>query len=304
MKKSKILVPAVALLGLSIAGATTGTVAWFSANTTVTATGMTIYSTTPSSLVISKTHPVGTLTAIDFSAQSGDAADGQAKVDASELAPATHQTAAMSPIGADNQPSTSSTGLVYVTNGDDVDPHTGFAKVDTDEDGTTTTRTLNYAEANNSGNKFYVDYECYLASAGEPIGGAGYTKKLHVTLKADADSYDYTVKAASIDFYCYKVGDTNDGEFSLNNYKGTLNVAQVKPDNTGAEWKDLVLFTPTEDEQIPANNDNASSGIHILMRVYFDGNLTNTANTNQKYVLTDHINTDHVTLTTTFRLAD
>ena len=41
MKKSKILVPAVALLALSTAAATTGTVAWFTTNTTVTANYLT-----------------------------------------------------------------------------------------------------------------------------------------------------------------------------------------------------------------------------------------------------------------------
>ncbi len=41
MKKSKIFVPAVALLALSTAAATTGTVAWFTTNTTVTANYLT-----------------------------------------------------------------------------------------------------------------------------------------------------------------------------------------------------------------------------------------------------------------------
>ena len=41
MKKSKILVPAVALLALSTAAATTGTVAWFTTNRQVTANGLT-----------------------------------------------------------------------------------------------------------------------------------------------------------------------------------------------------------------------------------------------------------------------
>lgn len=53
MKKSKILVPAVALLALSTAAATTGTVAWFSANTTVSGSGMQVQCVTAKDLVIS-----------------------------------------------------------------------------------------------------------------------------------------------------------------------------------------------------------------------------------------------------------
>ena len=55
MKKSKILVPAVALLALGMAASVTGTVAWFSANNVVNATGMAFKSVTPSSLAIGKT---------------------------------------------------------------------------------------------------------------------------------------------------------------------------------------------------------------------------------------------------------
>ena len=43
MKKSKILVPAVALLALSTAAATTGTVAWFTTNNSVSAAQMTAH---------------------------------------------------------------------------------------------------------------------------------------------------------------------------------------------------------------------------------------------------------------------
>ena len=42
MKKTKIIVPALGLLLLSTAASVTGTVAWFAANTTVTATGMSV----------------------------------------------------------------------------------------------------------------------------------------------------------------------------------------------------------------------------------------------------------------------
>ncbi|NLE04905.1 MAG: hypothetical protein GX638_08900, partial [Crenarchaeota archaeon] len=40
MKKTKLIIPAIGMLLLSTAASITGTVAWFSMNTTVTATGM------------------------------------------------------------------------------------------------------------------------------------------------------------------------------------------------------------------------------------------------------------------------
>lgn len=67
MKKSKILVPAVALLALSTAAATTGTVAWFSANTVVAGSGMQVQCITAKDLVISNaqagTYGVAAVTA-------------------------------------------------------------------------------------------------------------------------------------------------------------------------------------------------------------------------------------------------
>ena len=64
MKKTKILVPAVAVLALSMAAAVTGTVAWFSSNTKVTASGMTISATTSKSLMISLTSSTGWTNAV------------------------------------------------------------------------------------------------------------------------------------------------------------------------------------------------------------------------------------------------
>ena len=52
MKKSKILVPAVALLALGVAASATGTVAWFAANTQVGAGGMSVNATVSKNLVI------------------------------------------------------------------------------------------------------------------------------------------------------------------------------------------------------------------------------------------------------------
>ena len=52
MKKTKIIVPALGMLLLSTAASVTGTVAWFSANSQVTATGMTVSAKSDSKLLV------------------------------------------------------------------------------------------------------------------------------------------------------------------------------------------------------------------------------------------------------------
>lgn len=60
MKKSKIIIPALALLAMSSAATVTGTVAWFSMNSTVNATGMQIACSAPTSLLISTVSATST----------------------------------------------------------------------------------------------------------------------------------------------------------------------------------------------------------------------------------------------------
>lgn len=56
MKKTKIVVPALAVLLLSTAASVSGTVAWFSMNTSINVTGMTVTTKVSSSLQISATN--------------------------------------------------------------------------------------------------------------------------------------------------------------------------------------------------------------------------------------------------------
>ena len=56
MKKTKIVVPALAVLLLSTAASVTGTVAWFSMNNSVTVTGMTVTTKVSSNLQIAETN--------------------------------------------------------------------------------------------------------------------------------------------------------------------------------------------------------------------------------------------------------
>lgn len=59
MKKSKVLVPALGILCLGMAAAVTGTVAWYSSNTRVSAIGMNVKAATSKNLVISTNNTLG-----------------------------------------------------------------------------------------------------------------------------------------------------------------------------------------------------------------------------------------------------
>ena len=75
MKKTKVIIPALGLLLLSTAASVTGTVAWFAANSSVTATGMNIKAMTDSEfLVISKSSTLANLStvALNSPATSGE----------------------------------------------------------------------------------------------------------------------------------------------------------------------------------------------------------------------------------------
>ena len=73
MKKTKVIIPALGMLLLSTAASVTGTVAWFAASSSVTATGMAITATTDSEfLVINKTSDLSdNLQTVSLAAPSG-----------------------------------------------------------------------------------------------------------------------------------------------------------------------------------------------------------------------------------------
>ncbi len=71
MKKTKIVVPALAVLLLSTAASVSGTVAWFSMNTSVTVTGMSVTTKVSSNLQIAQTNLEANYTDAITQARSG-----------------------------------------------------------------------------------------------------------------------------------------------------------------------------------------------------------------------------------------
>ena len=89
MKKTKVIIPALGLLLLSTAASVTGTVAWFAANTSVTATGMTVTAKSDSTFLLIK---AGTATAAEI--QTAKKISDTASNASAQLLPCAHEVAA------------------------------------------------------------------------------------------------------------------------------------------------------------------------------------------------------------------
>lgn len=273
MKKSKILAPALAILCLSTAASVTGTVAWFAANDVVSATGMTVHSSNPASLVIGPTLETGTgignLITYNF-------------VDAAE---------SLNPCSMWNGEANDAEGdLSVVTNPQDVDPSTGLAAA---------TKTLTYGVADSS---YYKDYVVYLASKGSAIVlGASGALTASVTFGAT----NVTTSAVSIAFFADNHVDSSVTAPQAGSYKGVVNAAGLDIAFNHNGW-DATKTTP--DFSLLAGTDtnhtlDASTGdyaLRVTMRVFVDGALQNSATT--AYVTTNSVNVAPITFSVSFSL--
>ncbi len=302
MKKTKILVPALAVLALGMAASVTGTVAWFAANNVVNANGMQIQSSTPSSLAIGEEivagHGIGDSTVINYAAATNI------------LNPCSHFK------GGEE---TAEGSLWTVVNGNDIDPASGLAMPfvagnglgadalnnNTHAEGSDGYRDIEYTDATSSGHN-YVDYVCYLASVGQAIqiGQNGYLQ-----VKLNWGDPNQTTYATTVDFWVNAGASTT--EDGIGTYMGTLNRAGVLA-SAGQAGAPLASYTPTttagEDvtyvtlmsptQTIPVNTGNAA--VKVTMRVYLDGALLQ--NNAKTYVTTNDVSTDGISIAAVFTL--
>ena len=284
MKKTKVIIPALGILLLSTAASVTGTVAWFSANSTVTATGMKVNAKAESALVIGHALPVGTETTYNFNEQSP-----------ATLVPATHKASVTGDVTF-----ASETGLQYNSNPANIDAATGYGA-----DGAGVSL-ADVAVANVG--TYSVDYFVYIASAGKAKTLAD-GEKLTARLGVDSTTYTNlgqtaydTLNALSVDFYVC----TSD---AAGTFAGTLNLKQGNLSNSSYESSTPISLMTSG--TIPVNNQS-SSFLKIVMRVYFDGNLQKTAQVGQPgddnyapaqaYVYSDIINTSDIQFSAKFMI--
>ena len=234
MKKTKVIIPALGILLLSTAASVTGTVAWFSSNASVSATGMSVKARTDEALVIGLSHEVGSLITVDLSAQNEDVS----------LIPVTYAT------------KESVSGYYYCANGPEIDPSTGFGKDDAAVE-------LAKAPGANNGKDiddearldYYKEFVVYLAAAGQAIEGA----KLNATVEFGTATL--TQKAATIDFSVLPVASTD---------VVVANQA-ISHDKTLNASQDTNQITLATNQAFPLNT--TSTSVPVLMRLYIDGAL-------------------------------
>ena len=255
-RMKKIMAGAIAMMTLSTAATVTGTVAWFAANKTVYANGMSVKAEAPSSLVISDTTTfVPATTLVTFN-------------DTYTLKPATLWSNGMQ----DNTQGHAAlaepnTHLVQVANGEAVDPQTGLAKITDDTTNPVTRANLYYAAVETSGQAsssaagFYKDYDLYLAAEGSDDFVSGTLK---ISVEAPASISEKALEATSIAV--------------VYNNAVVGNPIRV---NTGVD-KQTITALDSNTNKVPSGVIKPSAVINnamkITLRVYIDGAYEDNAN--------------------------
>ena len=275
MKKSKIIIPALAMLVMSTAATVSGTVAWFSMNKIVTAEGMKITAQGDGSIVITKyvnnanvgyglpKHTDRT-SGVDF---------GESNATAHAFYPSTHDI-------------TRATGLKYVTNGDKINPETGTAI-------NGTSNLLSFDVAN--GDTFFYDYNVYIAGNGQAFEDETLTiSLLDVTDWTDSAAHPNhnalpnVMKAVSIDFYGAAFSSDHPvAEINSTNWIGTLNLAGEHNLTEKTKEAQTSISKVVTIPQAVTNAGKGTAGFSVRMRAFFDGALIDNAGAQAYTVLDD-----------------
>ncbi len=242
MKKTRKLIPAIAMLLTSTVMMSTASFAWFSINKTVEVTGMNVTASAQGSLVINSAYGsgLGMNRNVSFT---------------------TSNDVTLSPITYNFTPDTTDDAdaktYVYCNNASLVDPNTGLAM---------SGETLTYA-AVTAASGYYVDYVVYLSAAGQEIQNA----TISATLVFDSTNMPTLNQRATT--VAFTVGDAVSAEVSTpyavaTAPTGTINASTI----TGTTY--TVSANIATGKTIPLYNaTTGNTSIPVLMRVYFDGAL-------------------------------
>ena len=282
MKASKKIVGATAALVAAVALSAGSTFAWFSSNSTVTASGMLLEVKTPNelSLVInnSKTWGSSLSNAVNF-----------ADPTATSLTPCTRYEAAMES-AADTPLTASSSGLVYVNNPGDVDFTSGLAEAG---------KELYYSAAvNATGATYYKDYVLWIACSDAAKEVSNFTIQATAAVKdSSGTTVDSIYKALAIDVYYdadSTVADANAAisDLSLNKNNWTL-ATSVAYANAGS-----ATTIASSGLTIPKYNSGDEGQLVLILRVYMDGEYG--SDTSSAYVNSNSVSTQDIVLSVSF----
>jgi hypothetical protein len=224
-------------------------------NTTAKAEGMVVAAKTSGSLIIKE---------MDIeNAALPTTSDKSTKVvfssDAHAFYPSTHDLTA-----------STTTGLKYVSNAQNINFETGTRM----NDGVT----LTYENVGDGNENYYWDYGVYLAG-----DGMSMNKALTITID---NAQDLTANGAlSIDFYGQAFTTAGVPQISQANFLGTLNLAKkVNTSATASGSKANIITAAVQIGNSDVNKDDYGA-YGIIMRVYYDGALIQTAVPDNDYAV-------------------
>lgn len=264
MKATKKIVGAACALVAAVALCAGSTFAWFSANNTVSATGMSVGATAPSSLVINTD-----------SAKLNEGKTTVAFTGANKLSPCTHYDST-----AHSSVTSTTANLVCVNNPQDVDPATGLAM---------TGKTLTYKDAANvsGGTTYYTDFTVYIASAS---GADINTGKLKATVAGATGAPTGEIyNAVAVDYYVKLNASASKDDFVA----GTVHM--------GDTTKEKDIYTLSTTNVIPAYDATSNNKyLCVVLRVYFDGAYMETGTADKTALRNTTVNTTDYGLTVNF----
>ena len=244
MKKSKIIIPALAMLVMSTAATVTGTVAWFTMNKVATAQGMVVGAKTSGSLIIKEADA-------NLPATTDRATKVTFANTAHQFYPSTHDWS----VGT-------ATGLKVVTNGQAVNFETGTRM----NSGTT----LNYGPvAQSVTSDYYFDYGLFVAGDGIAMPGQDITITFEGAAGAAFTALTDINAAISIDFYGAEVSTGGMLTPTSGNYVDTLNLGHRRNGQSAA-------YTSMTFSNVNIPESGSGAAFAITMRVYYDGALIDT----------------------------
>lgn len=180
INKSKVIIPALAMIALTTAASATGTVAWFAANTTVNVTGMTMTATAGSNLLIAG-DTIGSKAKIATSSTGWG--NSLTQSDASNIAPVS---------------TVNGTAFYYtdqaIANGDAQSGIT-FSTLEVDTD------SGDYRKTTTPSTYGFLEYVFQLQATNSNTSAAKYIDLTDLTLSYTAATADLNTKASAIHAY-------------------------------------------------------------------------------------------------------
>lgn len=246
--KRAILVQSIGFILLIVMVAVGATVAWLSMNNKVDSNGITMgIEKTPNLVISSKNdETAGSISTLTEESWGDEYIFVDWADEANVLLPAKHEDSSL-------------TGLIYVTNPEDISRTTGMIETDNKNP-------LKYKDVPvyEGGARYYLDYTVFVACLGKEMTKPEEFTDLTIgiteigNLSAEKAAY----KATSVDVYLTPVAiSTTSIAVDADNFRGTLNLTR----NEGSSAIQI-----NDINSIPLNTDGA---LAILLRCYFDGEI-------------------------------